>query len=124
MRTALVVEDNAVNRELVTAMLEASGYEVLQAEDGSQALAVLGTRKPDVVLLDLQMPVMDGRETLRHIRENPNWRYLPVIACTAFAMQGNREEILDVGFDGYLAKPISRADLLQAIEALSTESSI
>ena len=118
MKTALVVEDNVVNLELITEMLESASYEVFQAVDGRQALELLGASHPDVVLLDLQMPVMDGRETIRRIRENPNWRFLPVIACTAFAMQGNREEILAAGFDGYLAKPISRADLLHAIESL------
>lgn len=118
MKTVLVAEDNAVNRELITEMLEMSGHKVMQADDGAQALVLLETCRPDVVLLDLQMPVMDGRETIRRIRENPDWSDLPVIACTAYAMQGNREDILQSGFDGYLAKPITRADLLHAIDSL------
>lgn len=118
MKTVLIAEDNAVNRELMTEMLEAADYRVVQATDGIAALAMLAICQPDVVLLDLQMPVMDGRDTIRRIREDPEWRGVPVIACTAFAMQGDQEEILRCGFNGYLAKPVSMADLVRAIEGL------
>lgn len=115
MKTILVAEDNAVNRELMKEILEAANYNVLEAVDGADALAMLTKCQPNVILLDIQMPVMDGRETIRRIRDNPDWRHLPVIACTAFAMRGEREEIMRLGFNGYLAKPISLPDLLFAI---------
>lgn len=115
MKTVLVAEDNAVNRELITEMLEAAEFRVLQAIDGQDALMLLNFHHPDVVLLDLQMPRLDGRETLRSIRANPDLAGLRVIACTAYAMQGDREEILRSGFDGYISKPISMAELIRAI---------
>ncbi len=116
MKTVLVAEDNAVNRELVTEMLEMLGYGVLEARDGQEALEQLAAQLPDVVLLDLQMPRIDGRETIRRIRDNPAWRHLPVIACTAFAMQGDREEILNLSFDGYISKPVSFAELMAVLQ--------
>lgn len=118
MKTVLVAEDNAINRELISAMLEAMDFNVVQAVDGQHALELLSANLPDVVLLDLQMPRMDGREALRRIRENPDWSHLPVIACTAFAMQGDREEILNRGFNGYISKPISISDLVEALRAV------
>ena len=117
MKTVLVAEDNPVNRELIAEMLESAGYRVLQANDGQDALMILNFHHPDVVLLDIQMPRLDGRETVRAIRENPDLAGLRVIACTAYAMQGDREEILRSGFDDYVAKPISRAALLEAVAA-------
>jgi two-component system, cell cycle response regulator DivK len=117
VKTVLVAEDNPINRELIAEMLEAAGYRVLQANDGQDALMILNFHHPDVILLDIQMPRLDGRETIRAIRENPDLADLRVIACTAYAMQGDREEILRFGFDGYVAKPISRAELLEAVAA-------
>ncbi|HTV82877.1 MAG TPA: response regulator [Acidobacteriaceae bacterium] len=117
MKTVLVAEDNPVNRELIAEMLEAEGYRVIEANDGQDALMLLNFHHPDVVLLDIQMPRLDGRETVRAIRENPDLASLRVIACTAYAMQGDREDILRCGFDGYVAKPISRAELLEAVAA-------
>lgn len=118
MKTALVAEDNPVNRELITEMLEAVDFRVLPAVDGLHAIELLSENRPDLILLDLQMPRLDGRETVQRIRQNPEWAHLPVIACTAFAMQGDREEILHCGFSGYLSKPISLSDLLAAIRAV------
>jgi two-component system cell cycle response regulator DivK len=115
MRTVLVAEDNDVNRELVAEMLAAADYEVLQACDGEDAIAVLEARIPDIVLLDMQMPKMDGLETLQAIRAREEWKNLPVIACTAFAMHGEREGALKAGFDAYVSKPISMAGLLKTL---------
>jgi len=117
VKTVLVVEDNPVNRELIAEILELAGYRVIQANDGQDALMVLNFHHPDVVLLDIQMPRLDGRETIRAIRENPDLAALRVIACTAYAMHGDREDLLRSGFDGYVAKPISRAELLAAVAA-------
>ena len=120
MKTVLVAEDNAVNRELIAEILEASDYRVIQAVDGLDALRLLGFHRPDVVLLDMQMPKLDGKETLRAIRANPDLADLRVVACTAYAMQGDREEILRCGFDAYISKPIFRAELLQAVGPASS----
>jgi two-component system, cell cycle response regulator DivK len=116
-KTILVAEDNVVNRELMTEMLEAADYRVVQAVDGLDALALLGIHRPDIVLLDLQMPRLDGRETVLRIRENQDWSGLTVIACTAYAMQGDREEILNCGFNGYISKPVSMPELLRVLAA-------
>lgn len=117
MKTVLVVEDNPVNRELIVEILEFAGYRVIEANDGQDALMVLNFHHPDVVLLDIQMPRLDGHETIRAIRENPDLARLRVIACTAYAMHGDREALLRSGFDDYLSKPISRAALLEAVAA-------
>lgn len=116
MKTILVAEDNGINRELITEMLELLGWQVIQARDGVEALDLLDAKRPDAVLMDLQMPCMDGREAIRRIRDNPALQGLHVIACTAFAMQGDREEILRLGFDGYVSKPVSLGELGAALQ--------
>ena len=108
----LVAEDNPVNRELLRELLEGRGYAVVEAGDGQQALQMVEASLPDLLLLDLGMPVLDGYATVRKIRENPRLADLPVLAVTAYAMRGDREKIMGCGFDGYLSKPIN-ATLLQ-----------
>lgn len=111
----LIAEDNAVNRELLCEILGAE-YEVVEAVDGQEAVAKLQETHPDLVLLDINMPVLDGFAVLQRIRENPDFAQLPVIAVTAYAMKFDRERILSAGFDGYLSKPISAAALLGEVE--------
>jgi CheY-like chemotaxis protein len=103
----LIAEDNAVNRELLRELLELRGHEILEATNGEEALAVLDRDRPDLVVLDLGMPVLDGFGAIQKIRANPALRELPVLAATAYAMRGDREKVLESGFDGYLSKPIS-----------------
>ncbi len=119
MKTILVAEDHAVNRELVKEILQSAGYAVLEAADGEEVLLLLQENRPDLILIDLQMPKLDGVGTLRRIRANPEWRTLPVIACTAFAMENDQEQAMKDGFDGYLSKPITIAGLLAAVELMS-----
>jgi two-component system, cell cycle response regulator DivK len=107
MTRVLVAEDNAVNRELLRELLETRGYSVIEACNGQEALDMVEQSQPDLVLLDIGMPVLDGFATVRKIRENPELSVLPVLAVTAFAMQGDREKILNSGFDGYLSKPVN-----------------
>jgi len=115
MKTIAVVEDNPDNRLLVRVMLEPD-YEVVEYETGGEALAGLRSHKPDLVLLDISLPEMDGVEVLRRIRADEALRALPVIALTANAMAGDREKYLAGGFDDYVAKPIvDEAVLLEAI---------
>ena len=116
MKSIAVVEDNADNRFLVQALLEEL-YELREYEDGRSALAGLRENRPDLVLLDISLPGMDGLEVLREIRADENLRELPVIALTAHAMSGDRERFLQAGFDDYLTKPILDEDLLHRIIA-------
>jgi CheY-like chemotaxis protein len=118
MTKVLVAEDNAVNRELLRELLEARGYTVLEACDGQEALRMIEQTHPDILLLDIGMPVLDGFAVVRKIRENPGLATLPVLAVTAYAMQGDRENVLNSGFDGYLSKPINARALAEELERL------
>ena len=118
MRSVLIAEDNAVNRELLRELLEMHGHIVVEACNGEEALRFLDDSKPEILLLDLGMPVMDGYVTIRKIRENPRLAALPVLAVTAYAMHGDKERILGSGFDGYLSKPIDPKLLNQELNRL------
>ena len=111
MSKILVAEDNLPNRELIREILESSGHQVIEACDGQQALDKLTEGLPDLVLLDIQMPVLDGYAVIRQLRQNPRLAELKVLALTAYAMQGDREKALEAGFNGYLTKPINTATL-------------
>jgi CheY-like chemotaxis protein len=118
MRTVLIAEDNAVNRELLRELLETRGYIVLEACDGQEALHMIDQAQPDILLLDIGMPVLDGFAVVRKIRENPHLDKLPVVAVTAYAMQDDREKILNAKFDGYLSKPIDARSLMEELDRL------
>ncbi len=105
-RKLLIAEDDSASRELLRETLESQGYQVVAAEDGQQALDKIEAEIPDLVLLDIQMPKLDGLAVVRRLRQNPRLSSLPVIAVTAYAMRGDREKALDAGFDTYLTKPI------------------
>ncbi len=118
MKKVAVVEDNADNRLLARVILE-DRYELAEYEDGPQALAGLRRERPDLVLLDISLPGMDGLAVLREVRADPDLRDLPVIALTAHAMSGDREKYTAAGFDDYVTKPIVDENiLLSAIERL------
>jgi two-component system cell cycle response regulator DivK len=102
----LVVEDNERNLKLVRDVLQFAGYDVISARSGEQGVTLARQRMPDLVLMDLQLPAMDGAEALRVLRDDPHTRAIPVVAVTAFAMKDDRERALHAGFDGYLEKPI------------------
>jgi CheY-like chemotaxis protein len=114
----LVAEDNAVNRELLRELLEARGYTVFEACDGQEALHMIEQAQPELLLLDIGMPVLDGFGVIRKIRENPLLAMLPVVAVTAYAMRGDREKILSSGFDGYLSKPLNPSSLAEELDRL------
>jgi len=122
MKNILIAEDNLVNRELLRELLEIRGYSVVEACNGEEALRALGECLPEALLLDLGMPVLDGYRTVQRIRENPRWATLPVLAVTAYAMQGDKERILSCGFDGYLSKPINATLLFQELERVLSTS--
>lgn len=118
MTKILVAEDNPVNRELLRELLENRSYTVVEACDGQETLRMVEETQPDILLLDIGMPVLDGFAVARKIRENPELATLPVLAITAYAMQGDREKILHAGFDGYLSKPIDARVLDDELERL------
>jgi CheY-like chemotaxis protein/HPt (histidine-containing phosphotransfer) domain-containing protein len=119
----LVAEDNVVNQKVVRKILEKRGYEVLVANNGLEALALLERESFDVVLMDVQMPELDGIVATRRIRANPRWQKLPIIAMTAHAMNGDRERCLNAGMDSYLSKPVSAAHLTATIDQWIREKS-
>jgi len=114
----LLVEDNLVNQKVVLAMLRKKGYHIEIANDGREALEKLEAAVPpyDLVLMDVQMPVLDGLETTRVLRRDPRWEKLPVLAMTAHAMTGDREKCLEAGMNGYISKPVQPAHLITTLE--------
>ena len=112
----LVIEDNAANLELVRYLLSASGHTVLMASDGAQGIAVARRERPDLIICDLQMPVLDGYQVLAQLREHPGAFESVVVAVTAFSMPRDREKVLTAGFDGYLSKPIEPETFVAHIE--------
>lgn len=113
----LLVEDTPDNLKLMTYILSAYGHTVTAVGSGEAALAAAGTHGADLIIMDLQLPGIDGYETLRRLRADPEWPIVPVIAVTAYAMVGNRDQALAAGFDGYLTKPIDPRTFVPAIEA-------
>jgi CheY-like chemotaxis protein len=115
--TILVIEDDEASRQLVTYLLEAANYRVLAAENGALGLALALAEGPDLILCDLQMPVMNGYEVAHTLRSHPAWRVVPLVAVTAFSMPGDREKALEVGFDEHLSKPITPESFVSQVEA-------
>jgi len=106
MKRVLVADDNPVSRELIREILENDDYEVIEAGNGREALERLREHQPDLALLDIQMPVLDGNAVIREVRADSKFSRLPVAALTAYAMQGDRERALALGFNSYITKPI------------------
>jgi two-component system cell cycle response regulator DivK len=111
----LVVEDNPKNLKLVRDVLQFSGYEVIEATSGEDGVRLAATEDPDLILMDLQLPGIDGAEALRRIRASERTRDVPVVAVTAFAMDDDRQNAFDSGFTGYVEKPISVRRLPQQV---------
>ncbi|MDT5267107.1 MAG: two-component system, cell cycle response regulator DivK [Mycobacterium sp.] len=116
-RRILVVEDNPLNLKLVRDVLQFAGYDVIGAQSGEEGLRIAEEDPPDLVLMDLQLPGIDGTETLRRLREGSLGWDVPVVAVTAFAMAEDRERAFLAGFDGYVEKPISVRELPGQVEA-------
>ncbi len=114
--TILYVEDNSDNRKLVRRVLEVEGYQVIEAQDGMQAIQCLETQSIDLALMDINMPEIDGYTLTSRIKANPRFARLPIVAVTANVMRGDRERSLQAGCDGYIQKPIDIDTLSQQIE--------
>jgi len=114
----LIVEDNVQNRLLMVDILKIHGYEIIEARDGMEGIQFAREHKPDLILLDMQMPVMDGLEAARRLKADPGTRLIKILAITSFAMKGDRERILAAGCDEYMAKPIDTRQLPVVIRRL------
>jgi two-component system cell cycle response regulator DivK len=117
MPTVLVVEDNPANMTLATFLLKSAGYSVLSATDAEAGLALARAERPDLVLMDIQLPGMDGLEACAILKKDEATREIPVIALTALAMKGDEERIRAAGCDGYIAKPLAYREFLATIAA-------
>lgn len=118
MTTILVIEDNETNRDMLSRRLARKGYEVLIAVDGVEGVAMAHEKAPDLILMDMSLPILDGWEATRQLKANAATRTIPVIALTAHAMAGDREKALDAGCDEYETKPVEFQRLLGKIETL------
>lgn len=118
MPKILLVDDEEMNRDFLQRRLQKRGYQVVTAIDGAEACARIGSERPDLVLMDVMMPVMDGLQATRAIRAAPETRDIPVIALTAMAMAGDREKVLEAGCNDYATKPIEFPELLEKMQAL------
>ena len=112
----LIVEDNDLNMKLFNDLLEAHGYETLQTKDGVEALRLARQHRPDLILMDIQLPEVSGLEVTKWLKDDEELRSIPVIAVTAFAMKGDEQKIRDGGCEAYIAKPISVAHFLRTVE--------
>jgi len=114
-KTVLIVEDNDLNTKLFNDLLEANGYKTLQTKDGREALGLARTHRPDLILMDIQLPEISGLDITRMLKDDDELKAIPVIAVTAFAMKGDEEKIREGGCEGYIAKPISVTSFLQTV---------
>ena len=115
-KKVLIVEDNPLNMKLFNDLLEAHGYFTLQTRDGVEALRMARQHRPDLILMDIQLPEVSGLEVTKWLKEDDDLRAIPVIAVTAFAMKGDEEKIRDGGCEAYIAKPISVASFMRTVE--------
>lgn len=118
MATILLVEDNDLNREMLSRRLSRRGYEVLLAVDGHEGVELARARRPDIILMDMSLPVKDGWTAARELKGDDDTRRIPILALTAHAMSGDREQALEAGCDDYDTKPIELDRLLDKVEAL------
>jgi two-component system cell cycle response regulator DivK len=122
MAKILLVEDNEMNRDMLSRRLLRQGFEVVMAVDGGQAVIMAESERPDLILMDMSLPVIDGWEATRRVKAADRTAHIPVIALTAHAMSGDREKALNAGCDDYDTKPIEMPRLLEKIDALLVRS--
>lgn len=115
-KKVLIVEDNDLNMKLFNDLLEAHGYLTLQTKDGMEALRLARQHRPDLILMDIQLPEVSGLDVTKWLKEDDDLRHIPVIAVTAFAMKGDEEKIRDGGCEAYIAKPISVVSFMRTVE--------
>ncbi len=115
-KTVLIVEDNERNLKLFSVIIGSLGYDVMSASDGQEGISAVGIKKPDLILMDIQKPKMDGITALGEIRKDRQNRGIPVVALTSYAMKGDRERLLAAGFVDYISKPINKDSFVEAVK--------
>jgi two-component system, cell cycle response regulator DivK len=118
----LVVEDQEDNRTILRDLLTSAGFEVLEALTGEEGIQMAEAHRPDLILMDIQLPVVDGHEATRRIKSNPTLSAIPIIAVTSYAMSGDEMEAMRAGCDGYISKPFSPRSLLATVRDILTRS--
>jgi len=113
----LIVEDNQDSRELVVKVLKNKGYQMIEAVDGEEALEKVTREKPDLILMDILIPKIDGYEVAKRLKDQEEFKHIPIIALTAHAMKGDREKFISIGFEGYISKPINVRELPEQIRS-------
>jgi len=116
-RKILIVEDNQDSRELVVKVLKNKGYQTIEAADGEEALEKVAAEKPDLILLDISIPKIDGYEVAKRLKSQEEFRDIPIVALTAHAMKGDREKVIVAGFEGYISKPINVHELPDQVKS-------
>ena len=114
-KTVLIVEDNELNMKLFHDLLEAHGYDIVGTRNGVEVMELARTHRPDLILMDIQLPKVSGLEVTKWIKDDPELQRIPVVAVTAFAMRGDEERILQGGCEAYLSKPISIARFMETV---------
>lgn len=112
----MIVEDNELNMKLFHDLLESRGYDIIETRDGMEALKMARSERPDLILMDIQLPEVSGLEVTKWIKEDDDLKHIPIIAVTAFAMKGDEEKIREGGCEAYIAKPISVSSFLATVE--------
>lgn len=116
-KKVLIVEDNEDNRELVVKVLSNKGYKMVQAADGEEALEKAVAERPDLILLDISLPKLDGYEVAKRLKNMEEFQDIPIIAFTAHAMKGDREKVIAAGFEGYISKPVNVRELPEQVRS-------
>jgi two-component system cell cycle response regulator DivK len=114
----LVVEDTEDNRQILRDLLGMAGYDMIEAHDGAEGVSQATAHKPDLILMDIQMPVMDGYEATRQIKANPELKAIPIVAVTSYALSGDEAKARAAGCDGYIAKPYSPRQMLAKVREI------
>lgn len=122
MKKILIVEDNEINLKLIRTVLKAKGFQLAEARDGEEALKIVDVERPDIILMDIHIPKIDGLEVTRRLREMESHKGKPIIALTAHAMEGDKKKFIEAGCDGYIAKPINTRTFVDKIEAILIET--
>ena len=112
----LLVEDTEDNRQIMRDLLSNAGYDMVEAQDGAAGVAMAHSHRPDLILMDIQLPVLDGYEATRRIKADPALRHIPIIAVTSYALSGDEAKTRAAGCDGYVAKPFSPKELLRVVQ--------
>jgi len=121
-KTVLIVEDNDLNMKLFNDLLEAHGYHTLKTASGTEALEIARNQRPNLILMDIQLPEVSGEVVIQWIKADESIKYIPIVAITAFAMKGDEERILSKGCEAYLSKPISIAKFIETVKFYAGEA--